>query len=53
MAGYTFWDKKRNTDIREQLAIFNIKLTQYKINWRNIYKDRMTTDYRKKNKLQT
>ena len=29
-------DKKINTDIREQLGIFNIndKLTQYKINWR-------------------
>ena len=36
MAGYTVWDKKRSSDIREQLAIFNInpKLTQYKINWR-------------------
>ena len=41
MAGYTLWDKKKkrkNTDIREQLGIFNInkKLTQYKIrvNWR-------------------
>ena len=36
MAGYTFWDKKRNSDIREQLGIFNIngKLTQYKINRR-------------------
>ena len=36
MAGYTLWDKKRISDIREQLGIFNIndKLTQYKINWR-------------------
>ena len=36
MAGYTLWDKKRSSDIREQLGIFNIndKLTQYKINWR-------------------
>ena len=50
MAGYTLWDKKRSDDIREQLGIFNIndKLTQYKINWRNIYKEWMTTDYPKK-----
>ena len=36
MPGYTLWDKKRSSDIREQLGIFNIndKLTQYKINWR-------------------
>ena len=36
MAGYTLLDKKRSSDIREQLGIFNIndKLTQYKINWR-------------------
>ena len=36
MAGYTLWDKKINSDIREQLGIFNIndKLMQYKINWR-------------------
>ena len=36
IAGYTLWDKKRSSDIREQLGIFNIndKLTQYKINWR-------------------
>ena len=29
-------DKKRSSDIREQLGIFNIndKLTQYEINWR-------------------
>ena len=35
MAGYILWDKKRSTNIREQLGIFNIndKLTQYKINW--------------------
>ena len=35
MAGYTLWDKKINSDMREQLGIFNIndKLTQYKINW--------------------
>ena len=34
MAGYTLWDKKRSSDIREQLGIFNIndKLTQFKIN---------------------
>ena len=24
MAGYTHWDKKRSSDIREQLGIFNI-----------------------------
>ena len=36
MAGYTLWDKKISSDIREQFGIFNIKdkLTQYKINWR-------------------
>ena len=36
MAGYTLWDKKRSSEIREQLGIFNIndKSTQYKINWR-------------------
>ena len=36
MAGYTPWDKRRSSDIREQLGISNIndKLTQYKINWR-------------------
>ena len=36
MAGYILLDKKRSSDIREQLGIFNIneKLTQYKINWR-------------------
>jgi hypothetical protein len=36
MAGYTLWNTKRSTDIREQLGIFNIndKLTQYKINLR-------------------
>ena len=36
MAGYTILDKKRSSDIREQLGIFNIndKVTQYKINWR-------------------
>jgi hypothetical protein len=35
IAGYTL-DKKRSSDIREQLGIYNIndKLTQYKINWR-------------------
>ena len=25
MAGYILWDKKRSSDIREQLGIFNIK----------------------------
>ena len=36
MARYTLFDKKRSSDIREQLGILNIndKLTQYKINWR-------------------
>ena len=36
MAEYTLWDKKRSSDIREQLGIFNIndKLMQYKINCR-------------------
>ena len=36
MAGYTLWEKKRSSDIREQLGIFNIndELMQYKINWR-------------------
>ena len=37
MAGYTLLDKQNwSTDIREQLAFFNIndKLMQYKINWR-------------------
>ena len=36
IAGYTLCDKKRSSDIREQLGIFNINdiLTQYKINWR-------------------
>ena len=35
MARYTFLDKKRNSDKREQLGIFNIdKITQYKINSR-------------------
>ena len=50
MAGYTLLDKNRSSDRREQLGIFNIndKLTQYKINWRNIYKDWMTTEQQKK-----
>ena len=36
MAGYALLDKRRSSDIREQLGIFNNKdkLTQYKINWR-------------------
>ena len=35
-AGYTLLDKKRSSDIGEQLGFFNIndKLTQYKINWK-------------------
>ena len=42
MTGYTLWDKKRNSDIIEQLGIFHIddKLTQYKINCRK-YVQRM------------
>ena len=38
MAGYTLLDKKRSSDIRVRLGIFNIndKLTQYKINWREL-----------------
>ena len=36
MAGYTLLVKKKSSDIREQLGIFNIIdiLKQYKINWR-------------------
>ena len=36
MGGYTLLEEKSNSNIREQLAIFNIndKLTQYIINWR-------------------
>ena len=36
IAVYTLWDKKRNSDIREHLGIFNVndKLTQYEIKWR-------------------
>ena len=47
MVGYTLWDKKRSSNIREQLGIFNInyKLMQYKINWRE--------HIRRKIKLQT
>ena len=39
--GYTLLEKKRSSDIREQLGIFNVndKLTQYRINWRNTYKE--------------
>ena len=35
MAGYSLWDKKRGSDIREQLVIFNInsKLMQQKITY--------------------
>ena len=51
MTGYTLWDKK-NTDIREQLDIFNIhdKLTEYKINWRE-HIQRMDDDRLLKNIL--
>ena len=36
MAGHTLLDKKRSSDRRKQLDIFNIndKLTQYKIKWK-------------------
>ena len=36
MTGYILWNKKKSSDIRDQLGIFNIndKLTLYKINWR-------------------
>ena len=38
VAGIILWDKERSSDIREQLDNFNIndKLTQYKINWREL-----------------
>ena len=45
------WDKKRSSDIKEQLGIFNIndKLTQYKINWReHIKTEWMTIEYPRK-----
>ena len=51
-----FMRRKRSSDIREQLGIFNIndKLTQYKINWREqiqrIDGNRLP---KKNNKLQT
>ena len=50
MAGYTLWNKKICSDIRDQLGIFNIndKLTQCKYIGRNIYEEWMTTDYPKK-----
>jgi len=53
MVGYTLWDKKRSTNIREHLGIFNIngKLLQYKINWRE-HIQRMD-DNRLPKKLQT
>ena len=36
MVGYTLWDNKKSSDLREQLGIFNFndKLTQCKTNWR-------------------
>ena len=54
-AGYTLLNKKRSSDIREQLGIFSINdnLTQYKIIGGNIYKEWMTKDYPKQFKLQT
>ena len=54
-AGYTLLDKKRSSDIREQLEIFNIKdkLTQYKINGRE-HMQRMNDNRLPKNfKFQT
>ena len=55
MAGYTLLDKKRSSDIREQLDIFNIndKLTQYKINWREHIQRMDDNRLPKKFKLQT
>ena len=54
MAGHTLLDKKRSSDIREQLGIFNIndKLTQYKENWRESI-ERMDGYRLPKKKLQT
>ena len=54
-AGYTLLDKKRSSDIREQLGIFNIndKLTQYKINWRERIQRMNGNRLHKKFKLQT
>ena len=55
MAGYTLWDKKRSSDIRERLGVFNIndKLTQYKINWREHIQRMNDNRLLKKFKLQT
>ena len=55
MAGYRLRNKKRSSDIREQLiiSVINDKLTQYKINWRNIYKKGWQQTTQKKIKLQT
>ena len=52
---YTLGQKRRSTDIREQLGIFNIKdkLTQYKINWRDHIQWMNDNKLRKKFKLQT
>ena len=55
MAGYTLWDTKRSSDIREQLGIFNIndKLTQYKTNCREYIQRMDDNRLQKKIKLQT
>ena len=55
MAGYTLWDKKTSSDIREQLGIFNIndKLKQYKIHWREHIQRMDDNRLPKKIKLQT
>ena len=52
-AGYTLLDKKRSSDIREQLGIFNIN-DKHKINWRK-HIQRMDDNIlpKKKIKLQT
>ena len=55
MTGYAFWDKKRSSDIGEQLGILNIndKLTQYTINWREHIQRLDDNRVQKKIKLQT
>ena len=54
-ARYTLWDKKRTSDIREQLGIFyiNDKLTQYKVNWREHIQRMDDNRQQQKIKLQT
>ena len=49
MAGHTLRDKKRSTEIREQLGTFNVndKLTEQKINLREYIQRMNATDYQK------